>query len=830
MPKGRGGVRALRVWSLRVLYGVLGLLALLVLGLWLYLKAGSALLEGTLTVATLRDTVSVARDARGVPVISGNDRGDVAYATGFVHAQERFFQMDLLRREAAGELAEMFGLRALELDKSHRLHRFRARAELALAALPAADRQLLDRYVAGVNDGLNTLKAPPFEYVLAGSKPRAWAQADSLLVIWAMYFDLQGKQEARKLARGWLRDHTGAAQLALLLPAATDWDAPLDLPNVIVPPVAIPEAAPQWWGRPVQGAGVASAQTADASLPASAAAMLAIAGGAPADGVHANLGGNDVGSNNWAVGGSRSQDGVAIVSNDMHLGLSLPNTWYRLALQFPEAGASRRMVGVTLPGAPLVVAGSNGHLAWGFTNSYGDYVDLVEVDTDPARPGQVHSAAGWETPAMTVETILVKGAPAHRLTVRDTSLGPLRTVAGRDYAVHWAAHQPGAVNLNLRALESADTVASALVAAASMGVPAQNFVAGDDHGNIGWTVAGRLPRRTQDSMRSSFPLTVGASVAPWQGWLAPADYPRIINPPGAQLWTANSRQLMGAGSERIGDGGFDLGARSHQIRDDLTALGGSTNVHAVYAVSLDDRAIFLSGWRERAIAALDVGALVDHPKRVQFLHLLKSDWSGRASVDSAGYRLTRDFMHAMYGLVFAQADAAMSTLDPKASVAAATPRWPALLSRLLDEQPAAWLPKPYRNWNELQIAAIDRVIADLTLTRQPLALATWGQRNTASIAHQFAGSVPLLGRWLAAPPDMLAGDSHMPRVTAPKFGASERMTVAPGKEEQGVFNMPGGQSGNPLSPFFLAGHQDWVTGKTVPLLPGPARYTLRFEK
>jgi hypothetical protein len=140
----------------------------------------------------------VARDAHGVPLISGGSRLDVAYATGFVHAQERYFQMDLLRRVAAGELSELFGERALSVDKSHRLHRFRARAALALKEL-RADRALLERHAAGVNAGLAQLRSRPFEYALVGMAPRAWSADDSLLVIWAMYFDLQGGQEAREL-------------------------------------------------------------------------------------------------------------------------------------------------------------------------------------------------------------------------------------------------------------------------------------------------------------------------------------------------------------------------------------------------------------------------------------------------------------------------------------------------------------------------------------------------------------------------------------------------------------------------------------------------------
>jgi len=210
--------RRWKTWTLR---GVAGLLAFVLVALvvgWLYLRASLAQLDGQRKAPGLGAAVTVARDAAGVPLISGASRADVGYATGYIHAQERFFQMDLLRRTAAGELAELFGPRALPLDRSRRLHRFRARAQEALARLPSGERALLDRYVAGVNDGLRALRARPFEYALTGTEARPWSAADSLLVIWAMYIDLQGNQEPRELARGWLRAQSSAEQLAFLLP------------------------------------------------------------------------------------------------------------------------------------------------------------------------------------------------------------------------------------------------------------------------------------------------------------------------------------------------------------------------------------------------------------------------------------------------------------------------------------------------------------------------------------------------------------------------------------------------------------------------------------
>ncbi|MFC5480812.1 penicillin acylase family protein [Massilia suwonensis] len=791
-------------WTRRLALILLVLVLLACLGAWLLLRASLAQVDGTRPVAGLEAAVTVARDAAGVPLIRGANRLDLSYATGFVHAQERFFQMDLLRRTAGGELAELFGPRALPLDRARRLHRFRARAVRALAALEPGERAFVERYVAGVNDGLNALGARPFEYLLTGTTPRPWRAEDSLLAVWAMYIDLQGNQEPRELARGWLRAHSDPAQLVFLLPQASRWDAPLDA--AVAPAEApAPATAPSWWG-----------------MAGERAASLALLGR-----------GDMVGSNNYALAGSRSATGAAIVADDMHLGLQLPNIWYRLALAWPSGqGGQRRVVGVSLPGAPpLIIAGSNGKVAWGFTNSYGDYLDLVEVGTAPGQPGMVRTPAGWERPDTHVETILVKGAPAERLDVRETRFGPLREAGGKTYALHWVAHAPGAVNLNHLRLESAATLDAALAVAAIDGIPAQNFVAGDAAGNIGWTIAGRLPRRVNlaaGSDGASFPMLAGEGTATWDGLLAPEAYPRVVNPVDGQLSTANSRQLLGDAGALLGDGGFDLGARSSQLRQRLRELGPRTDEHGAFAVALDDRALFIAQWRQRALAVLDERALAGQPRRADFRRLLETSWNGRAGVDSVGYRLARNFMWALHDILFAGVDAQLKTLDPKATMALANPRWPALVARLLDEQPAGWLPPGQRSWRDLQLAAVDRVLAELERDGVPLASATWGARNTAAFAHPIALAVPALASWLGVPPDQLAGDSHMPRVAGPKFGQSERMTVSPGHEERGLYNMPGGQSGHPLSPWFLHGHAEWVQGRPQPLLPGPARHTLTF--
>ena len=783
-------------WFTRLLAAILATAAVAALCFWLLLRGSLAQLDGQAAGRGLSSLVAVTRDANGVPNITGQSRLDVAFATGFVHAQERFFQMDLLRRAGAGELAELFGPKALPIDRLRRFYRFRARAEATLKTIPPEQRQLIERYADGVNAGLKALKTRPFEYLVTFNRPRPWVPEDSLLAIWAMYFDLQGHQEPREWSRGWLKDHVSPEQLAFLLPDATAWDAPLDGPSPN-PTLTVPAAAPDWWSRPVEEktGGLVLAEM--------------------------------VGSNNWAVAGGRTADGHAILHDDMHLGLALPPVWYRAQLSFhDQQNAIRTVVGVTLPGAPAVVVGSNGHVAWGFTNSYGDWLDLLRLDQDSAHPGQVKIGDEWITPISHEETILVHGEPADKLMVHETPLGPLREADGQIYAVHWIAADPGGVNLDLVELETAPNVEAALAIGGRVGIPAQNMVAADEAGHIGWTIAGPMPDRAQPGPETGFPLEPGQMAQSWSKLLPPEAHPRVLDPVGGQIQTANSRQLFGADSKLIGDGGFDLGARTKQIRDDLRELGNGTDVKAVYGVALDDRALFLQTWRARALQVLDEQAVSGYPQRAEFKRLLNDGWDGHASVNSVGYRLTRGFYYALYKECFAGLNEALGKLDRGGSYDVATKRWSAVLEAFLTQQTAAWLPPGRKDWREVQLAAIDKTIANLTADGAHLADASWGKRNTAYIVHPFAKLLPQLKSVLAAPADMLPGDDNMPRVTAPSMGSSERLTVAPGKEGEGIFNMPGGQSGHPMSPFFLAGHEDWVLAKPTPLLPGEAKYGL----
>ncbi|HKT95379.1 MAG TPA: penicillin acylase family protein [Paraburkholderia sp.] len=815
-----------RRWPLILSTTVVIVLAAAVLAGWLILRASLPQLDGT-HAAPLSATVTIGRDALGVPTVQGRTRDDVAYALGFVHAQDRYFQMDLLRRVAAGEMAALIGPGALALDRRDRPWRFREHAQAALAALPADQRQLIERYTAGVNDGLRSLRARPFEYWLLRTRPVPWRPEDTLLVVYAMYFDLQYGQVRRVLSREALRERVPADLLAFLLPATSHWDAPLDGTSAWLPPHAALPAPPPWLRSTPSAAGVATQRLG--GVPGF------VDGGGALDAM--------VGSNGFAVDGAHTAHGGALIANDMHLGLALPNIWYRASLVYPAPdGGTRRITGVSLPGAPLVVAGSNGHIAWAFTNSYGRFIDLIELQRGPTERGPTDSlryripGGGWEKAQVFHERLDVNGGASVDLPVVQTRWGPQLVVGAHAYAVHWVAQDPEAVNMNLVRLEGATNVADALHAAQTFGVPTQNFTVADAQGHIGWTLAGPLPRfvdanaNADANAAAAAPggLPFGSSTyAGWQGHLSPEAYPVRVDPPAGRIWTANNRILPLAEAARIGDAGTDLGARATQIRNDLLALPHATE-RDMLAVQTDDRAFWIEYWRRVALDALDAQALSGHPERAEFRRLVQT-WNGRADTDAVGYRLVCAFYYSLYDAWFGALDKPMSAVAPGLGYRAANTRYEATMETLAGRR--AWIPGGFADWRAFMLERIDHSIAQLPKGTR-LADARWGDHNRSAIAHPFARLLPAwlpwLRGWLSTPRDPLPGDINMPRVQSPVFGASERFAVSPGREQDGIFEMPGGQSGNPLSPYFIAGHETWVHGNVAPFLPGPPVHTLEL--
>lgn len=798
----------------RLLLKLALMLAILAAAFGLYvrhqLRASLPMLDGERPLAGLRASVKVERDAYGVPTLSGGSRLDLARALGFLHAQDRFFQMDLLRRRAAGELSELFGPAALTADRPARVHRLRARAVRTLTEASAEERGLLETYAAGVNAGLQALGAWPFEYLALREAPLPWRPEDSLLVVYAMFLDLNDENGDREAMLGVMHDTLPEPLFAFLAPEGTEWDAPVA--GGLAPSVPMPGP------HVVDLRTLSKAATADEP---NAGTMRA------GDASTGDLDGPGLGSNNWAVDGAHTRNGAALVADDMHLGLNVPNIWYRATFVWPGGSETRRVSGVTLPGLPMVVVGSNTKVAWGFTNTGGDYSDLVVLETGPDK--ETYQTPGGPRKLLHVkETIRVRGQADDVLDVVETIWGPIvrKDTNGRPLAVRWIAHEPEALRLGLPKLEVVESLDEALRLANSIGSPPQNFVCAGRDGRIGWTVMGRLPHRVGFDGR--LPASWADGSRRWEGWLGSVEYPRIVDPPGGRIWTANARVVDGAELAKLGEGGgFEFGARQRQVRDALLGIEKATP-RDMLNLQLDNRALFLERWRKVLLETLTPEAVAKDARRGELARFVDG-WGGRAAVDSVGYRAVREFRLALARQVFAPLTAPCRKADPDFNYLARALQYEAPLWALVSERPAHLLDQKFRSWGEQLLAAADAVIADFTKDGARIADRTWGEANTARIQHPLSRAVPRLSRFLDMPSDPLPGDSNMPRVVRPSSGASERLVVSPGREAEGFFHMPGGQSGHPLSEFYSNGHHAWVEGEPLPFLPGPTLHTLTLK-
>ncbi|WP_343818209.1 penicillin acylase family protein [Colwellia asteriadis] len=799
-------------------------LAVATLGTWLYSRVDGALaqLTGKSTVFGLSDVVTVERDKQGIPTIKAKNRVDIAVATGFIHAQERFFQMDLLRRNSAGELASLFGEIALNYDKSVRRHRFRDRARTIVSQLPDDQLALLKGYTRGVNRGLSALRADPFEYLLLQQAPVQWSEEDSVLTIFSMYLDLQSQDGKRERTLGLLNSVLSSQVYNFLNPKGSQWDATIDGTNYApapLPTLPWPSAtANNLFNNPL----LDSINSLEAFSETSNKLLAASNNDKYQDDEFP-------GSNNWAVSGDISQSGSAIIANDMHLGISVPNTWFRAVFEYSHLGKLVKITGATLPGTPNMVIGSNTHIAWGFTNSYGDFNDVITLQANK-NGKQYLTPDGYKDFTYHKQVIAIKGKPAQEINIKETIWGP---VIGKDHqgnllAYRWVAHDRQAINFYATALELSENIDQAFDVAARSGIPSQNMMVGDSSGNIGWTIMGPIPKRGEST--GEVPSSWSKSSNHWQGYLAPNDYPRIKNPKSNRLWTANSRVVGGENLQKIGNGGYALGARAQQIKDNLFSLN-TFDEPALLAIALDDRALFLKRWHQFILdKVLTDEALAQHNDFAQIKALLIRDSNLSANTDSVAYRLVRNFRLTIRDQVFSRLNDSLLAIDPSYSFNTIRHQIETPLWQLITEKPDNFLMLPEESWSALFTKALQQTFTDMTQlengSTQSLLAATWGQQNTTNIQHPLSKAVPILGYWLDMPEKALSGDSYMPKVQGKSFGASQRMVVSPGHEEQGIFHMPTSQAGHPWSTYYGMGHKDWEQGNPSSFLPGKTKYTL----
>lgn len=780
-----------------ILVAVLSLAALL----WGLLQSSLPQYTGKAELDGLNAPVTIERDQLGSATLKAASRMDLVQALGYVHAQERFFEMDLMRRRAAGELSELFGAATLPADKKVRRYRMRQHARQTLTALPINQQKVLAAYTHGVNQGLNALTTDPFVYLLTQTTPRPWRSEDSLLVALSMFLTLNESSIMRELSLSTLHAALPESAYQFLTATGGKWDAALDDSSYSWPPIPT-----------VQTLDFRTSELEKSSQ-------------------HIGQDHDLPGSNSFAVGGTLT-GGPAIVANDMHLMLRVPNIWFRTRLIYAgqavadKAPAQHDITGITLPGLPMMIIGSNSHIAWSFTNSYGDFADWVRLDIDSNDPTRYRDETGWQSLQIHEETIRVRNAPDEKLTVQETKWGPI-IATDHDQtplALAWTALKPGGINLGLIELEQAQSADDAAKIAQHTGMPAQNFIVGDQAGNIIWTIAGRIPART-GQYDPQLPSDWTQADVGWTGWLPPEQYPIVRNPASHRLWSANARMMGGEAFKHLGDGGYDLGARAGQIRDGLLAKDDLSE-RDLYAIQLDHRALFLKRWYRLLEAVVHQS---NDTKWKTTIQLQLQDWDGQAVAHSKSYLLVRTFRQQVIAEILQPFAAIVQRQHPDFTM----PRLGQVehaVWTLLAQQPAHLLPPGYTDWDDFLFNCVKLATQHIDDQIKTGQTKDWGTYQQAQIHHPVSRVLPAsITDWLNMPADALSGDHFMPRVQSPNFGASQRSVVAPGRAEQGIFSMPGGQSGHPLSPYYGSGHADWVNGQPSPFLPGVAEQQLTLN-
>lgn len=525
----------------RILAGGVVLVLLLGGGFYFYLRSSLPQIDGSIAVAGLGGALTIARDADGVPLITAADDADAAFGLGFAHAQDRLFQMELMRRAGAGRLAEIFGEQALANDRQMRVLGLYRLAEAELPLLSAPLRRALDAYAAGVNAFLSTRSGvlPP-EFLLLRFAPEPWRPADSL--VWGKLMDLELAGNYRsELLRARLARTLSPAELAFLYP-----QYPKDAPTTLAGLTQLYRRLPL--------------DRLYAALP-----PLATLGPIRA-------------SNNWVVDGAHSQSGKPLLSNDPHLGFAAPGVWYLARVRTP----GRELAGATAPGAPFVVVGHSDNLAWGFTNTGSDVEDLFIEKIDPTDPGRYLTPDGSAAFATRQERIGVRDAAPVRFIVRTTRHGPVLSDA-----LPAGAAEPGYV-LALAAsfLSPDDTTPEALWgigraadaeafrdALKSWVAPQQNVVYADSGGKIGFIAPGRVPiRKSGDGW---LPMPGWSGDHDWTGFIPFAELPQARNPASGHFISANNKIVPDTYPYFLSHD-WDMPNRAQRISDLLAATPRQT--------------------------------------------------------------------------------------------------------------------------------------------------------------------------------------------------------------------------------------------------------------
>jgi penicillin amidase len=805
--------------------------AVLTGGVWLKHKMRSSLpeLDGSVAAPGLTALVLVRRDQHGVPHIQAANLDDLLFAQGYVTAQDRLWQMDMARRMAAGEAAEILGPKLVEHDRMQRVLAIRATAERLTASLDDRNRRYFDDYARGVNAfiGSHQDRLPP-EFRLLMYQPKPWQPVDSMLVVMSMV-QMLDEHWPEKLERERITARIGPTLAADLYPTGSWRDRP---PITTEPPITAPQQnIPD----------VPLDETQDGVLKDDLLHVRQLIG-AP------DCLGCAPGSNQWVVAGSRTASGHAMLSNDMHLEQEIPNIWYENDLEAPGL----HVAGVTVPGLPLVVAGHNEHVAWGLTALYGDTQDIYVEHVNGQDQYQGADGA-WHAVEHEQETIRVRGGHDVAVDVARTAHGvvitPLIPGEKRVLTLKWTVYDPKASGYPLLQMNTAANWTDFRNALEQWWGPTQNVVYADDQGHIGYQSVGYIPYRP--SGLAGVPIV--DQQHEWQGTIAFDRMPSALDPPGGILATANARVTPNpnspttpvVGSPTPSAGGAPapvpapaapvvappeltlewadpyrneriwkwLGAKDKLTQQDMLTL--QTDVYS----ELDQEIA------QRLAYGIDHASRTDARLR-QAADLLRT-WDGAVNVDSSPAAIVASAKAVFFPML----------LKPRLGEDWRLYHWAESLfagEQILMNEPAAWLPPQYASWDDF---LADLVRQGLAQGGAPSDLRQWryGYAHPVDVEHPLFGLLPWFKGWTGTGVQPQSGDTSTVKQVGRTFGPSQRFTIDWSNVDAATEDITMGESGDPLSPYYRDQWPYWSSGRTFALpfsdqaVAAQTAHTLRLE-
>jgi len=772
-----------------------------------YYVAHSALpqLDGRLQISGLEGPVTVTRDSHGVPAIEAASFTDLFFAQGFVTAQDRLWQMDVMRRYGSGELSEIFGEDTLKVDREQRILGLRAAAKKAIEMASPRDRSFLEAYTRGVNAYIGTRGGRlPIEFRMLRYAPKPWSMEDSVVIAYVLVKDLNYHYFFDALSREKILAKLGPELTADLYVNRSWHDRP---PTVMREDLTEPDNT---GGSDDED----DDDSPDNSVTQRRVPLIAPVA-APVEDLPVN------GSNDWVVSGAHTVTGKPLLSNDMHLNHQMPNLWYEVHLHC----GTFDVAGVTLPGMLYVIVGHNQRIAWGFTN-IGPTVTDVYIENFNAQ-GAYQTPTGWVQPEHRTEVIHVKGKPDVNVDVKLTRHGPVITelVAGetRPLALRWTLYD--GLHIPLFDVDSAQNWEEFRRAFSQLDAPGQNVVYADIDGNIGYQATGKVPIRAAGD--GSLPVSGADDAHEWTSYVPFEKLPSVYNPPSGIIATANGR-ITPDGYPNSINMEWEAPWRTARIYHVLES-GRQFSAADMLALQTDIQSEATLFAAERLVYAVDHAAKPS-ARAKQAADLMRS-WDGRMLATSAAPTIAENAIGELRRLLLEaklgaappesrkDADSELFKETQKNAVNWTTYSWlqrSVWMENILLHRPKRWLPDQYPNYDELLTAAVEGAVNHPQAPKD-LASWHWGAFNAVEIQHPILGKIPVIRRWSGPGVREQSGSGYTVKAVTRHHGPSERFTANLADLDQSTLNTVTGQGGNFLSPYYMDQWKAWYDGTTFPL-------------